>query len=150
MWVWADSSPIAKLQAAATPTCAPDVHDESQHELLWLANWFVRDVPYGADVLAENIMDPSHVQFSHHNVIGNRNAVSCHQWLWYLLAIVPPEAVGASMVGTANGRILRCCLPRAAGRRVVLPLCLIFFVSLPPLFLWVRVCLHVSAFVFRT
>ena len=76
LWVWPDTAPHAAVQAACTPTCAPAEHDESRGQLLWLATWFVRDVPYGADVLAENILDPSHVQFSHHKVIGNRNSVS--------------------------------------------------------------------------
>ena len=84
--MWPDPSAHAAVQAAATPTCAPEVHDESQHKLLWLAAWFVRDVPYGADCLAENILDPSHVQFSHHKVIGNRNQVSTARLLscWVL------------------------------------------------------------------
>lgn len=32
-------------------------------------------MPYGQDVLLENVLDPSHVPFSHHGVIGNRNKV---------------------------------------------------------------------------
>ena len=36
---------------------------------------FMRDMPYGQDILLENVVDPSHVPFSHHGVIGNRNKV---------------------------------------------------------------------------
>ena len=76
LWVWPDASPQGRAESLSISTCAPPEHDESSQQLLWLAPWFIRDVPYGADVLAENILDPSHVQFSHHKVIGNRNAVS--------------------------------------------------------------------------
>ena len=36
---------------------------------------FVRDMPFGHDILLENVLDPSHVPFSHHGVIGNRDKV---------------------------------------------------------------------------
>lgn len=32
-------------------------------------------MPFGQDILLENVLDPSHVPFSHHGVIGNRNKV---------------------------------------------------------------------------
>lgn len=32
-------------------------------------------MPFGHDILLENILDPSHVPFSHHGVIGDRNKV---------------------------------------------------------------------------
>ena len=31
---------------------------------------FMRELPYGYDVLLENIMDPAHVDFAHHGVPG--------------------------------------------------------------------------------
>ena len=34
---------------------------------------FMRELPYGFDVLLENLVDPSHVPFTHSGVIGNRN-----------------------------------------------------------------------------
>ena len=36
---------------------------------------FMREMPYGHDILLENVLDPSHVPFSHHGVIGDRNKV---------------------------------------------------------------------------
>lgn len=33
----------------------------------------MRELPYGFDVLLENLVDPSHVPFTHSGVIGNRN-----------------------------------------------------------------------------
>lgn len=35
----------------------------------------MRELPYGLDILLENVLDPSHVPFSHHGVIGDRNKV---------------------------------------------------------------------------
>ena len=37
---------------------------------------YVRDFPYGFDTLLENLSDPSHVCWSHHGVVGNRNKVA--------------------------------------------------------------------------
>jgi phenylpropionate dioxygenase-like ring-hydroxylating dioxygenase large terminal subunit len=34
----------------------------------------MRDLPYSYDFLVENLIDPSHVNFSHNGVIGNRCA----------------------------------------------------------------------------
>ena len=33
-------------------------------------NWFKAEVPYAYEMLAENLADPSHTPYSHHNVIG--------------------------------------------------------------------------------
>lgn len=33
-------------------------------------------MPYGHDILLENVLDPSHVPFSHHGVIGDRNKIT--------------------------------------------------------------------------
>lgn len=33
----------------------------------------MRELPYGFDVLLENLVDPSHVPFSHSGIIGNRD-----------------------------------------------------------------------------
>ena len=35
----------------------------------------MREMPFGQDILLENVLDPSHVPFSHHGVIGNRDKV---------------------------------------------------------------------------
>ncbi len=34
------------------------------------------DLPYGWDFLVENLMDPSHVAFSHHGILGKRQGPS--------------------------------------------------------------------------
>lgn len=36
----------------------------------------MREMPYGHDTLLENVLDPSHVPFSHHGIIGDRNKVT--------------------------------------------------------------------------
>ncbi|KAK9793004.1 hypothetical protein WJX73_007911 [Symbiochloris irregularis] len=69
LWVW----PGDPKTATSTPTCAPEDHNVPDDSLLWFAHWFVRDVPYSAETLNENVLDPSHVQFSHHKVIGHRS-----------------------------------------------------------------------------
>ena len=33
------------------------------------------DLPYSWDFLVENLMDPSHVAFSHHGILGKRSAL---------------------------------------------------------------------------
>ena len=33
---------------------------------------YMRELPYGFDVLLENLVDPSHVPFAHHGVIADR------------------------------------------------------------------------------
>ena len=33
----------------------------------------MRDLPYGHDVLFENLLDPAHVPWAHHGVQGNRH-----------------------------------------------------------------------------
>eukprot|EP00854_Cymbomonas_tetramitiformis_P016201 gene16201-19226_t len=38
------------------------------------ARFFMRDLPYGHDILLENLLDPSHLPFSHHGVGGLNRA----------------------------------------------------------------------------
>ncbi len=42
----------------------------------WWADWvqpYYRELPYGYDVLAENLLDPSHLPFAHHGVLNRRS-----------------------------------------------------------------------------
>lgn len=39
-----------------------------------LGDWYMRELPISWEFLMENLLDPSHVNFAHHGVIGNRNA----------------------------------------------------------------------------
>ncbi|KAL3160408.1 hypothetical protein ABBQ32_010732 [Trebouxia sp. C0010 RCD-2024] len=74
VWVWGDASPNAQLECLSKQ---PAVIEQLQHEdqVLYLHPWFMREMPYGHDILLENVLDPSHVPFSHHGVIGDRNKV---------------------------------------------------------------------------
>ena len=60
--------PQIRIQAHVS-RCGPP---RSSILTLWLG---CRDVPYGFDFLAENVMDPSHVAHSHHGVLGHRQNV---------------------------------------------------------------------------
>lgn len=68
LWVWPDSSPGAAARAAAAP---PPPRQPLEGELdapLQRAGWFMRDLPYGHTILLENLLDPSHLPFSHHGL----------------------------------------------------------------------------------
>lgn len=41
-----------------------------------ISRWYMRDQPYGVEVLLENVLDPSHAPFSHHGIVGKRNAIA--------------------------------------------------------------------------
>jgi phenylpropionate dioxygenase-like ring-hydroxylating dioxygenase large terminal subunit len=74
LWVWPEAGAGAAARAAAVPLPGALGGPEAQ-DMIYIADWFVRDVPFNADVLAENILDPSHVAFSHHGILGNRYKV---------------------------------------------------------------------------
>ena len=59
-------------------------------EVVFLSPWFVRDVPFDIDVLQENVMDPCHVSFSHHGVLGSRYAPPLQQ-------MIPPPPLPRGM-----------------------------------------------------
>jgi phenylpropionate dioxygenase-like ring-hydroxylating dioxygenase large terminal subunit len=56
----------------ATPTPVPLVEalDESPED--WVCIDTFRDLPYDALTLLENVLDPSHLPFTHHGSVGNR------------------------------------------------------------------------------
>ena len=58
----------------------------------------MREMPYGHDILLENVLDPSHVPFSHHGVIGNRNKVMPSR----MQAIEPLQESGFTMGISVN------------------------------------------------
>ncbi|CAB9529544.1 TIC 55, chloroplastic [Seminavis robusta] len=69
IWVWADP----------TTTCSNDSLPISSllqrfHQVGGTARGFMRDLPYGFEYLGENLVDASHLPFSHHSVGAlNRN-----------------------------------------------------------------------------
>ncbi|MEC4985591.1 MAG: Rieske 2Fe-2S domain-containing protein [Oscillatoria sp. PMC 1068.18] len=67
LWVWADSN-SAEIAAATPLPLSPQI--DAKKGFVWSS--FVRDLDYDWQTLVENVIDPSHVQFAHHNVQGNR------------------------------------------------------------------------------
>ncbi|CAE8637155.1 unnamed protein product, partial [Polarella glacialis] len=72
LWVWADSAPGAVAAAAATPLPLPAAARARLEAGQPLPDFFMRDLPYGHDILLENLVDPSHLPFSHHGFGGLR------------------------------------------------------------------------------
>ncbi|KAK9909088.1 hypothetical protein WJX75_006990 [Coccomyxa subellipsoidea] len=62
IFVWGSSSPGAAEDAEATPV--PVISDLEP---------YYRELPYGFEVLAENLLDPSHLPFAHHGVLNRRD-----------------------------------------------------------------------------
>ena len=76
IWAWAmpldfsAASPAALPDETLIPTC--DALDDER--FVWID--VSRDMPYSADMLLENVLDSSHVPFTHHQTISKReNAV---------------------------------------------------------------------------
>jgi hypothetical protein len=78
LWVWADPS-STQAEADASPKCSledfrgPDA-DAELKRCSTTAGWFVRDLPASFEATIENVVDPAHVNFTHHSVQGNRKA----------------------------------------------------------------------------
>ncbi|EFJ52402.1 hypothetical protein VOLCADRAFT_103059 [Volvox carteri f. nagariensis] len=78
LWVRPDSSQQAHEEFAKNPappqTAIKELLGEPEVEgFRQTTQWYMRDVPMRFDTLCENILDPSHVPFTHHKVQGNRN-----------------------------------------------------------------------------
>ncbi|EIE25057.1 hypothetical protein COCSUDRAFT_65076 [Coccomyxa subellipsoidea C-169] len=80
VWVYGEGGPRTFIDSAAVqPARAPNlavgesVREAGGGEALRLVQPYTRDFPYAWDVLAENLLDPSHVNFSHHGIIGDRD-----------------------------------------------------------------------------
>ncbi|KAJ9520049.1 hypothetical protein QJQ45_029981 [Haematococcus lacustris] len=73
VWVWPDDSPNALLESMAEgPRLIDEMFDESLKDRLAPKAWRSAELPYGHDYFLENVVDPSHVVVSHHNIVGNR------------------------------------------------------------------------------
>ncbi|KAK9812601.1 hypothetical protein WJX72_000303 [[Myrmecia] bisecta] len=72
VWVWGEAGPQAEAESRQTAAATvPELLKAG--DAVFVADWFMRDVPYGFDVLAENVLDPSHVPFAHHGILGKRD-----------------------------------------------------------------------------
>lgn len=73
LFVWPSSDANAKLESELTALPQPKTNDSTRGN--WVGPWNYRELPYGSDFFFENVVDPAHVDVSHHNVGGNRYAV---------------------------------------------------------------------------
>lgn len=67
LWVF----PVAGAAALAAQTPLPTVPELDDPDFVYDLNG--RDLPYSYEVLIENLMDPAHVPFAHHRIMGNRD-----------------------------------------------------------------------------
>ncbi len=68
LWVWPDASSAEIANSQPLPL-SPQV--DADRGFVWSS--VVRDLEYDWQTLIENVADPSHVQFAHHGVQGNRS-----------------------------------------------------------------------------
>ncbi len=69
IWVWGDSNPTTFDMAKSIPLpISPLV--QRAYSNYGADACFMRDLPYGCELLGENLLDLSHLPFSHHNVGG--------------------------------------------------------------------------------
>ncbi|KAG2449747.1 hypothetical protein HYH02_005272 [Chlamydomonas schloesseri] len=76
LWVLPDSSAAGWEKANTAPvTAIPELlaPGGSANGKSQFGNWYCRDMPIRFDILAENLLDPAHLPFAHHGVMGNRN-----------------------------------------------------------------------------
>jgi len=70
LFVWPSSDETAILESELIPVTYRQA--EGFSDRLWEGPWNFRELPYGADVFLENVVDLAHVGVSHHNIVGNR------------------------------------------------------------------------------
>ncbi|CAL8461939.1 g1470 [Coccomyxa elongata] len=82
IFVWGGSGPNAAADAAAMPVpVIPDLEvvegmptaTTGGHSIVPNFTPYYRELPYGFEVLAENLTDPSHLPFAHHGVLNKRD-----------------------------------------------------------------------------
>ncbi|CAM9359646.1 unnamed protein product [Ascophyllum nodosum] len=69
IWVWGENGPDAALESAMS---SPALHKVAPGKKVLKNAVTQRDLPYGWDTFMENVMDPTHVEVSHHGLMGNR------------------------------------------------------------------------------
>ncbi|WRX33020.1 Pheophorbide a oxygenase - like 4 [Theobroma cacao] len=69
LWFWPNADPEYKdIIMKKKPPYLPELEDPSFSKLM--AN---RDIPYGYEVLVENLMDPAHVPYAHYGIMQTRS-----------------------------------------------------------------------------
>ncbi|EPS70271.1 hypothetical protein M569_04489, partial [Genlisea aurea] len=65
LWFWPNSDPqYTNIFAEKQPHYIPELDDPSYTNLM-----ICRDIPYGYEVLIENLMDPAHVPYAHYGIM---------------------------------------------------------------------------------
>ncbi|XP_020578418.1 protochlorophyllide-dependent translocon component 52, chloroplastic-like isoform X2 [Phalaenopsis equestris] len=65
LWFWPRSEPQHKdILSKSKPPSVSELDD-----LSYTCNMGMRDMPYGYEVLIENLMDPAHVPYAHHKIL---------------------------------------------------------------------------------
>ncbi|GMI74281.1 PROTOCHLOROPHYLLIDE-DEPENDENT TRANSLOCON COMPONENT, 52 KDA, ACD1-like [Hibiscus trionum] len=68
LWVWPNADPQYKdIITKKKPPFLPELEDPS-----YTKSMGNRDIPYGYDVLVENLMDPAHVPYAHYGLMRTR------------------------------------------------------------------------------
>ncbi|XP_045821144.1 protochlorophyllide-dependent translocon component 52, chloroplastic-like [Trifolium pratense] len=66
LWFWPNTDPQYKdIITRKTPPFMPEIDDPSYTRVM-----VNRDIPYGYEVLIENLMDPAHVPYAHYGVMN--------------------------------------------------------------------------------
>ncbi|GAB4823559.1 hypothetical protein N2152v2_010605 [Parachlorella kessleri] len=78
LFVWGEGGQAAfkGAEQQEPPLCTLTQEAEAQgKEMTVIVRHYTRDLPYDYTALVENLLDPDHVPWSHHGVIGNRDQV---------------------------------------------------------------------------
>lgn len=74
VWVWADSAPGAYLDSAMqVPALCPEYQRFEGKDWAWTFQHYIRDVPGSFEFWMENMMDQSHVPYSHSGLAADRH-----------------------------------------------------------------------------
>ncbi|KAI8475816.1 MAG: hypothetical protein J3K34DRAFT_516994 [Monoraphidium minutum] len=112
LFVWATPDDDARAAAAPLPlTQAIQDHVASGGQI----TWYRRLLPYGWDVLLENLADPSHLPFSHHGLAGLRRDKALPMPFTPLAIPDPGGPAGGPLASEfpASGGRPPCVLPHA-------------------------------------
>ena len=105
MWIWPDSSSDALEEAKASSIPLPD--DIAQY-LECVAfegdrSGFIRMVPYDYEILAENLLDPAHLPFSHHGVYRWQRSNATRVPMTRVPPVTPNAIASVEMMDPSRG-----------------------------------------------
>ncbi|KAL4438217.1 hypothetical protein ABPG77_010578 [Micractinium sp. CCAP 211/92] len=83
LFVWGEGGLEAEAESRRVPPPVCPLTEETRsqgRDVLTMTPHYTRDLPYSFDSLVENVVDPAHVPFSHHGVMGNRDSQKHGMW----------------------------------------------------------------------